>query len=37
MLKVYAHVIPQSQRDAMDNLGVQSLRSINTLLRFAAK
>jgi integrase len=31
-LKVYAHVIPQSQRDAMENLGGQSLRSINTLL-----
>jgi integrase len=29
-LKVYAHAIPQSQRDAMENIG-QSLRSINTL------
>jgi integrase len=37
-LKVYAHVIPQSQRDAMENLGGgQSLRSINTLLKFASK
>src|ERR1700688_1647420 len=37
-LKVYAHVIPQSQRDAMENLGGgQSLRSINTLLKFATK
>jgi integrase len=31
-LKVYSHVIPQSQRDAMENLSGQSLRSINTLL-----
>ena len=31
-LKVYAHVIPQTQRDAMEHIGgVQSLRSINTL------
>jgi integrase len=36
-LKIYAHVIPQSQRDAMENLGVQSLRSNITLLKFAAK
>lgn len=37
-LGVYAHVIPQSQRDAMENIGgLQSLRSINTLLKFAAK
>jgi integrase len=36
-LKVYAHVIPQSQRDAMENLGGQSLRSINTLLFKRAK
>jgi integrase len=37
-LKIYAHVIPQSQRDAMENLGaVQSLRSTVTLLKFAAK
>ena len=31
-LKVYAHAIPQSQRDAMENLGGQSLRSNVTLL-----
>jgi integrase len=31
-LKVYAHAIPQSQRDAMENLGGQSLRSSVTLL-----
>jgi integrase len=37
-LKIYAHVIPQSQRDAMENVGgVQSLRSNVTLLKFAAK
>jgi len=36
-LKVYAHAIPQSQRDAMENLGVQSLRSNVTLLKFAPK
>lgn len=30
-LKVYAHVIPQSQRDAIENLGGQSLPSIVTL------
>jgi integrase len=37
-LKVYAHVIPQSQRDAMENIGeIQSLRSTNTLLKFGSK
>jgi integrase len=37
-LKVYAHVIPQTQRDAMELIGgVQSLRSINTLRKVAAK
>jgi integrase len=37
-LKIYAHVIPQTQRDAMENVGgVQSLRSINTLRRTAVK
>jgi integrase len=36
-LKLYAHVIPQSQRDAMENLGGQSLRSINTLLKVVGK
>lgn len=37
-LKVYAHVIPQTQRDAMENIGgVQSLRSINTLRKVAAE
>ena len=37
-LKIYAHVIPQSQRDAMERVGgVQSLRSTVTLLKFAAK
>jgi integrase len=37
-LKIYAHLIPQSQRDAMEKIGgLQSLRSINTLLNFASK
>jgi integrase len=37
-LKVYAHVIPQSQRDAMERLGsVQSVESIDRVLKFAAK
>jgi integrase len=38
-LRVYAHVIPQSQRDAMENTfgELQSLRSINTLLKTVAK
>lgn len=37
-LKVYAHVIPQSQRDAMENLGSgQSLRSRLTLLKAVGK
>jgi len=37
-LKVYAHLIPQSQRDAMENIGrLQSLRSTNTLLKIATK
>jgi integrase len=37
-LKVYAHVIPQTQRDAMEHIGgVQSLRSINTLRLVSAK
>jgi integrase len=37
-LKVYAHVIPQTQRDAMEHIGgLQSLRSINTLRLVSAK
>jgi integrase len=37
-LKVYAHVIPQTQRDAMERIGgVQSVESINTVLKFVAK
>lgn len=36
-LKVYAHVIPQSQRDAIEALGSQSLRSNVTLLFKRAK
>ena len=37
-LKIYAHLIPQSQRDAMEKIGgLQSLLSTNTLLKFASK
>ena len=36
-LKVYAHVIPQSQRDAMENVGGQSLPGSITLLQFKIK
>jgi integrase len=38
-LKVCAHVIPQSQRDAMERVGGlgQSLRSTNTLLKVVSK
>ncbi|HEY2119586.1 MAG TPA: tyrosine-type recombinase/integrase [Candidatus Acidoferrum sp.] len=37
-LKVYAHLIPQSQRDAMEKIGgLQSLRSTITLRKFASK
>jgi integrase len=36
-LRVYAHAIPQSQRDAMENLGGQSLRSTVTLRLVDAK
>ena len=36
-LKVYAHVIPQSQRDAMENLGGQSVLSINKVLKVVGK
>jgi integrase len=36
-LKVYAHAIPQSQRDAMENVGGQSLRSSITLRLVGAK
>ena len=37
-LKIYAHLIPQSQRDAMEKIGrLQSLRSIITLRKGASK
>ena len=37
-LKVYAHVIPQTQRDAMEQLGgLQSVRESGTVLKFARK
>jgi len=37
-LRIYTHAIPQSQRDAMEQLGAgQSLRSNNVVLKFAAK
>lgn len=36
-LRIYTHAIPQSQRDAMEAVNLQSVRSINTVLKFAAK
>jgi integrase len=36
-LRIYAHAIPQSQRDAMEGVNLQSVRSINAVLKFAAK
>jgi integrase len=36
-LRLYAHAIPQSQREAMEGVGLQSVRSINTVLKFASK
>ena len=37
-LKVYSHVIPQTQRDAMERIGqLQSVGSINRVVRFASK
>src|SRR5271157_6155768 len=37
-LKVYAHLIPQSQRDARENIGtVQSVQPINAVLKCAGK
>jgi hypothetical protein len=37
-LRVYSHVIPQTQRDAMEQIGgFQSLREPESLLKFARK
>jgi len=36
-LRLYTHAIPQSQRDAMEGVTLQSVRSINTVLKFASK
>jgi integrase len=36
-LRIYTHAIPQSQRDAMEGVTLQSVGSINTVLRFARK
>lgn len=37
-LRLYAHVIPQSQRDAMENVGgLQSVERTNRVVRFASK
>jgi integrase len=36
-LRIYTHVIPQSQRDAMEEVGLQSASSIKPVLKFAAK
>lgn len=36
-LRIDTHAIPQSQRDAMEAVGLQSVGSINTVIKFAAK
>jgi integrase len=36
-LRVYTHAIPQTQRDAMEQVGGQSLPNSITLLKFKAK
>ena len=36
-LRIYAHAIPQSQRNAMEGVNLQSVRSIKAVLKFAAK
>ena len=37
-LRVYSHVIPQTQRDAMERIGqLQSVGSINRVVKFASK
>lgn len=36
-LRIYSHAIPQSQRDAMENVTLQSVRSSESVLKFAAK
>ncbi|MGA8557388.1 MAG: site-specific integrase, partial [Candidatus Acidiferrales bacterium] len=36
-LRIYAHAIPQSQRDAMENVTLQSVRNDESVLKFVAK
>jgi len=36
-LRIYTHAIPESQREAMERVGAQSLRSNVTLLQFKSK
>ncbi len=36
-LRIYTHAIPQSQRDAMENVTLQSVRNSESVLKFAAK
>jgi integrase len=36
-LRVYTHAIPQSQRDAMEGVTLQSVRQTGTVLKFASK
>ncbi len=36
-LRLYSHAIPQSQRDAMENVTLQSVRNDESVLKFAAK
>jgi len=37
MLRIYTHAIPQSQRDAMEGVTLQSVGQANGVLKFAAK
>jgi integrase len=36
-LRIYTHAIPQSQRDAMNNVEIQSVLANGTVLKFASK
>ena len=36
-LRIYTHAIPQSQRDAMEGVTLQSVRPTNAVLKFGAK
>ena len=36
-LRIYTHAIPQSQRNAMEGVNLQSVGSTNRVVKFAAK